>query len=146
MQGMSSAVGLCVLLASAAVGCGRSDAPELAPAGGTVTYNGQPLEGANVVFTPDAGGPAAYDTTDSEGQFEWMTRDQTGAMVGSGKVAITAFEELDELKAEHELTAADLEKMSQSRIPEKYGRTETSELTATVEAGEENRFTFELTD
>ena len=134
------------VLGTLAAGCGRSDAPELAPAGGTVTYKGQPLGGANVVFIPDAGGPAAHGTTGPDGQFTWMTRGESGAMVGSGKVAITAFQELDEPKEEHELTAADLEKMSQSRIPQKYGRAETSGLTAVINADEENTFKFDLTD
>ena len=139
-------IGLAVVLAAGVAGCGRSDAPELAPAGGKVTYNGEPLEGANVVYTPDAGGPAAYGVTGADGEFTLTTRGEPGAMVGSGKVVISAYQQLDEPKEEHELTAADLEKMSQSRIPEKYGRPETSGLTATVEADQENRFTFELAD
>lgn len=146
MRRMTSVFGLFAVLATTATGCGRSDAPELAEAGGTVTYNGKPLEGANVVFIPDAGGPAAYGTTGPDGTFTWMTRGEPGAMVGPGKVAITAFEELAEPKEEEDLTAEDLKKMSQSRIPEKYGRVETSGLTATVTGDGENKFTFELTD
>lgn len=146
MTGMRPVVGLLAAIATMAAGCGRGDAPELAPAGGTVTYNGEPLEGANVVFTPDAGGPAAYGMTGPNGEFTLSTRAEPGAMVGSGKVVITAFQELDEPKEEHELTAADLEKMSRSRIPEKYGRAETSGLRATVTADGENQFPFELTD
>ena len=138
-------LGLFSILSVAAAGCGRGDGPQLAEAGGKVTYKGSPLEGANVVFMPDSG-PAAYAATGPDGTFAWTTRGEAGAMVGSGRVAITAFEELDEPKDEEDLTAEDLRKMSQSRIPVKYGRVETSGLTATVTADGENTFSFELTD
>ena len=138
-------IGACAALALTAAGCGGDDGPQLAEAGGTVTYNGKPVQGANVVFVPESG-PAAYGSTGPDGTFTWMTQGQRGAMVGPGKVAITAFEELDEPKSEEELTAADLEKMSRSRIPQRYGRPETSRLTATVTADGENNFEFELTE
>jgi hypothetical protein len=67
-------------------------------------------------------------------------------MVGSGRIAITAFEQLDEFKDEEDLTAEDLARMSESRIPETYGRVESSGLTATVVADGDNNFPFELTD
>lgn len=127
------------------VGCGGSDGPQLAEATGTVTYKSEPLVGANVVFTPDSG-PAAYGNTDAEGRFIWMTQGKPGAMVSAGKVAITAYEQLPEPKEEDQLTAADLKKMNESRIPVKYGRTETSGLAAEVKSRGENHFTFELTD
>ena len=145
MGRMMWTTGLFAGLAMLAAGCGGDDGPQLAEAGGIVTYNGEPLKGANVVFMPDAGGPAAYGTTGADGHFTWMTRGQTGAMVGTGKVAITAFEELAEPKEEHELTAEDLKKLNTSRIPENYGRVENSGLTATVTADGENSFTFGLT-
>jgi hypothetical protein len=133
-------------LAIAIAGCGKSDAPELAEARGTVTYKDQPLEGASVVFIP-ASGPAAYGTTDADGKFTWMTRGESGAMVGPGKVVITATEMLDEPKEEEDLTEADLKKMSQSRIPLRYSVAETSGLTATIEVdAEKNEFPFTLTD
>ena len=145
MERLTWIIGLSAVLAIASGGCGGGDAPELAEAGGTVTYKGQPLEGANVVFMP-ASGPTAYGSTGPDGTFTWTTRGQPGAKVGPGRVAITAFEELDEPKEEEDLTAEDLQKMSQSRIPAKYGKPETSGLTATVTADEENKFEFDLTD
>jgi hypothetical protein len=66
-------------------------------------------------------------------------------MVGSGKVAITAFEPY-EMKNEEDLTAEDLNKMNKSRIPERYGRMEASGLTATVTAEGANAFSFDLTE
>lgn len=127
-------------------GCGKDDGPQLAEASGTVTYKGQPVDEANVVFIPDAGGPASYGMTDAEGKFSLTTGSESGAMVGTGKVAITAYVQLDEPKEEEDLTEEDLKKMSESRIPEKYGRVETSGLTATISADSENSIPFELTD
>jgi hypothetical protein len=126
-------------------GCGGPKGPQMAEATGTVTYKGQPLANANVVFTPDSG-PAAYGNTDAEGHFVLMTQGKSGAMVSGGKVSITAYEQLAEPKEEDKLTAEDLKKMSQSRIPAKYGRTETSGLTAEVKPRTENKLTFDLTD
>lgn len=135
---------LLAVLATMTSGCGRADGPVLAAAGGTVSYKGAPLEGASVVFAPDKG-PTAYGTTDAEGKFVWTTQGEPGAMVGSGKVAITAFEPY-EMKNEEDLTAEDLNKMNKSRIPERYGRMEASGLTATVTAEGANAFSFDLTE
>ncbi len=137
----------CVIALSgfiALCGCGGGDGPELADAGGVVTYHGKPIEGANVVFIPDSG-PAAYGTTNAEGRFVWTTREDRGAAVGPGKVAITAVPAY-QFKSEAELTSATIKKMGQSLIPTKYGRAETSGLTVTVESGEENDFTLALKD
>ncbi len=134
----------CVCLVLLLVGCGSSDGPELADAGGVVTYNGKPIGGANVIFIPD-NGPAAYGTTGDDGRFQWNTREDKGAAVGSGKVVITAVPAY-QFKSEEELTSAMVKKMGKSLIPTKYGREETSGLTATVESGEKNEFTFSLKD
>lgn len=132
------------VLAVAIAGCG-GDRPTLANAGGKVTYNGSPLEGATVTFIPDSG-PAAVGRTEADGTFTLKTRGQPGAAVGPGKVAITAVEQLIEYEGDEEPSDEELEKMSKWLIPEKYGHILTSELTATVEEGEDNHFPFDLTD
>lgn len=133
-----------LIFAAALPGCGGGDGPELADAGGTVKYKGKPVPGATVVFMPDSG-PAAYGTTGTDGRFTWTTRELTGAMVGPGKVAITAVPAY-EFKSEQELTSAIVKKMGSSLIPVKYGRSETSGLSVSVKSGEKNDFTFELKD
>jgi hypothetical protein len=124
-------------------GCGSSDMAPMAEAGGTVTYNGAPLEGATVMFMPDTGMPST-GVTDAEGRFTFNTRGEEGAVVGPGKVAITAVEQLIVVKG-REPTAQELANMSRSLIPEKYSHPTTSELTAEVKSDDDNHFKFELT-
>lgn len=125
------------------IGCGSSDKPPMADAGGTVLYNAAPLEGATVIFAPEAGMPST-GVTDADGRFTLNTRGEEGAVVGPGKVAITAVEQLIVVEG-REPTADELENMSRSLIPEKYGHPTTSGLTAEVKADEENDFKVELT-
>jgi hypothetical protein len=146
MRTMLGMICVYVTISCFLAGCGKSDKPEMAEAGGLVTYNDEPLDSASVVFIPTSG-PAAYGTTDAQGKFTWMTRGESGAMVGEGQVVITANVMLDEPKEEEDLTEADLRIMGQSRIPLKYAKAETSGLSATIGPNkEENQFTFSLTD
>ena len=143
MRRMTWIIGLVAALAITATGCGRGDKLLMADAGGTVTYNGDPVEGATVVFAPDSGLPAT-GVTDAEGRFTWNTRGEPGAVVGPGKVAITAVEQLIVVEG-REPTAQELANMSRSLIPEKYSHPMTSELSADVKEDENNEFKFELT-
>lgn len=72
-------------------GCGGSAGPELAPAQGTVTLNGQPLAGARVTFvSQQEGGSVGVGTTDAEGHYEIsFTAKRMGAMVGPTLVRIS---------------------------------------------------------
>lgn len=59
-----------VFAAMIAVGCGSpGDQPELGYVSGTVTLDGKPLPGVNIIFRPETGRPAA-DQTDEEGNYE----------------------------------------------------------------------------
>src|SRR5262245_19668277 len=75
-----------------AAGCG-GDAPELAPAGGTVMHDGAPLANANVVFIPESKGPAAVGLTGADGKFQLTTGGEPGAALGKHKVAVSAEDE-----------------------------------------------------
>src|SRR4051794_7441641 len=58
------------------IGCGESG-PKLVQVTGNVTLNNKPLEGAEVVFTPDASnleGQPATDMTGPDGNYKAMTR------------------------------------------------------------------------
>ena len=143
MRCMTWTIGVVAALAITAAGCGGGDKLLMADAAGTVKYNGTPLEGATVVFVPDSGLPAT-GVTDADGRFTWNTRGEPGAVVGPGKVAITAVEQLIVVEG-REPTAQELANMSRSLIPEKYGHPTTSQLSAEVKVGENNEFKFELT-
>ena len=72
-------------------GCGRSQ-PTLAPVQGQVFYNGQPLAGGTIVFTPDpergGRGPQAWAEVAADGRFTLYTGRKKGAVVGWHRVTI----------------------------------------------------------
>ena len=72
-------LGLCLLVCVVA-GCNRSGL-NLAYVDGVVTYNGQPVQNAGVIFKPESG-PFAMGTTDAEGKFTLTTANHAGAIVG----------------------------------------------------------------
>ncbi|MEZ6067905.1 MAG: carboxypeptidase-like regulatory domain-containing protein [Planctomycetaceae bacterium] len=74
------------------VGCGGStvdDKPELAQVKGTVTVDSKPVEGAQVMFSPETGA-ASTAVTGADGTFTLTYSDGTpGAAIGSHRVSIT---------------------------------------------------------
>lgn len=161
---------LCFCLALL-VGCSSgTKGPKLAPADGTVTYMGNPLAGATVMFVP-AKGPVAMGVTDMSGKFRLATGTIRGAVIGPMKVSITAMSvsesdagmdaiskrpqsqaEADAyMKKAAEMQAAmasgqAAEVMPKSLIPEKYGKAETSGLEYEIKANGPNHFEIALTN
>ncbi len=83
------------VVAVAVCGCSGSEYP-LANVSGVVALDGQPLEGAKLVFSPKGDsenpypGPKSIGKTDAEGRFQLITRDgDSGAVVGNHRVRIT---------------------------------------------------------
>ena len=147
------------ILAVAAIGCSsESHVPEgveLHPAGGKVTYKGQPVEGATVTFRPSGQTASAVAMTNADGTFQLRAFPEAeGAVAGDYTVTVVkrvaASENVDSF--------AEMEKRSQagqpasappafrSLVPEKYSDPEQSGLKATVAAEGENQFEFALTD
>lgn len=139
---------LCLLLGASAVlaGCGGvNDAPQTVPVRGIVTYKGNPMPKISVAFIPATGfGQIAEGTTNEEGRFELQTREPgDGAVEGSYKVALNYVP--DTVPGMPGFT--DGAKAEPSTIPGKYGDSNMSGLTATVDKDEsKNEFKFELTD
>lgn len=119
------------------VGCDRG--LQLGPAEGTVTLDGQPMEGASVIFTHVEGGPAATGSTDAQGRFKLRSVNREGAKVGEHKVTITKKETLN--LGPFGPTSPEGIKIIW-HVPEKYSKAETSGLTATVP---DEEIKFELT-
>jgi hypothetical protein len=145
----ASLIGLlvCLLLCT---GCSGRRGPQLAAAGGVVTYKGQPVDEATVTFSTELG-PPAIGRTDSNGAFAFNTRGKSGAVVGPGVVSIIAVKQDRELtEQESSQLAGDrlealLAKITHHMIPKKYGHPSTSGLTVTVsEDPMKNQFTFDL--
>jgi hypothetical protein len=123
--------GLIISIPAVVAGCGRGDAPETAPARGTVTMHGKPLANVGVTLFPPKG-PIASGNTNERGEFTLSTSSPgDGAPIGLNKVTIGAAEEGPP-------------KPGAARIPDRYGRPDSSGLTAEIKRGEKNVFTFEL--
>ncbi len=131
-------------------GCGGgSGAPELAPAGGCLTYRGNPLANALVTFASESGARISYSTTDKFGRYQLGTfRPGDGAVVGKQRVTVVA-QGPRRLPPSGTLGAGMPGGPSLPGlplIPEKYFDPATSGLTAEVHAGASNVFDIELVD
>ncbi len=139
----------CVAIA----GCGEQALEGVVPVSGTVTYQGQPVEGANVIFTPVAEGRAASGVTDSRGRYTLTTlQPGDGAEPGSYRVMIQKTETEGGLTEEEAQAYFEQHGTppptgeTRHLLPAKYARPDTSELTAEVREGENNVFDFALAD
>jgi hypothetical protein len=134
------------------VGCrGGTQGPPLAKVSGKVTYKGEPLANANVLFVPSKGRPA-QGTTDQEGLFTLTTnKDGDGAAVGEHVIIVTKIappEGMSEQEfAEKQKSAgAGSNVRGKSAVPEKYTMVSTSPLKYTVTSGENKDVKVEITE
>lgn len=148
-------------------GCSKGTNLPTVSVSGTVTYKGQPLDGAEVGFVPTSpDGKPANAVTDPQGNFTLQTylggtKQVSGAMPGDYTVVIR--------KEEHASAGngppppadpEELRKQMQQRssgqsnappgpkllTPEKYSATASSPFKATVKPSGNEPFKFELTD
>ncbi len=131
----AAALGLAAGLALSAVSCG-GDGPKLYPVTGKVLFNGQPVEGASVVFVPDGGGDLRPSgTTDEDGSFSLSTYPHgEGAPAGNYVVLVTKYPE----------NARELE-TPKSELPTKYADQAAALLKATVQEERTDLAPFQLT-
>jgi len=141
----------CLLLAltftflTATLGCGGqdSDRVEVFPVSGKVLVNGQPAEGASVIFysqSPDSEGkkmPVPGGTTDANGDFQLTSYESgDGAPAGEYKVAVVWYEPPSP-------NATGVSEQP-DRLRGRYANPQTSKLTARVEQGCSELPPFEL--
>ena len=120
-------VGLCCLFA---IGCSDGK-PRRVPVTGTVTYNGKPLPGGDVVFVPadTSNGFRARGKANERGQFALTTFDEgDGAMPGEYKVTVFAYRPADP-KRDAGMIAP---RVGFPAVPQKYFDQQTTDLTAVV--------------
>ena len=135
-----------VAFATVLVGCGDSG-PKLVDAKGKVTYKGEPLPKAQVVFVPEGNEITALAMTDEQGEFQITTEGRPGAVPGKYKVAITAIKLLKEIPPERagSMSNEEIYANQKSLIPQKYNNGISSGLTADVsEDPSQNQFAFDL--
>lgn len=133
------AIAGCVALV---VGCTKSaPGPDTHPVSGKVTYKGEPAAGVTLTFHATGQGQTSQAFTDETGEFVASTNYDMGKSSKPGMIA-----------DEYRVTAVKLDRASikttlaapKELLPKKYGSADDSGLTATVVAGEENRFDFDL--
>ena len=129
---------LTVFAASLCLGCGDSG-PEVGNVEGTITLDGEPLEGANVEFQPlfSDGSPSySLDKTDANGYYKMgYQADREGVLIGKFQVQISTMDDIKQPDGSN--------KRLPERVPEKY-RGIDSELEFEVVKGD-NSADFDLT-
>lgn len=155
-----------ILLLGILVGCGGVESG--IPVTGVVTLDGSPVGGTTVTFSPVNGGGVAVGMTDGSGRYSLSSGVGTGARPGTYAVTITKIDsgsapatgpdpremgpDLTEEQRQKILEAAKTQQAARdardtgpASIPERYGSTDTSGLSAVVEPGGRTEFNFELT-
>jgi hypothetical protein len=124
---------------------------------GTIKLAGGPLPGAQVAFVSSDDQPVALGTTDDSGAFKLTTYEaDDGAAAGKYSVVVTkyknesvgeALESEDENYGKdsgHDAQGAETTEETNNLVPSQFAKSETTTLKATVEAGGENKFDFDL--
>lgn len=149
------------LLSLCSFGCGGSSAGrvDVYPVTGTVKFNGAPVIGAFVSFTPQEGQPAATGRTDDSGKYSLTTYEGSdGAAAGNYAVIVMKFNsgsaEAGDTEAGHITDANAQAQASHSAkdaaggdddlLPPSYADKATTPLKAAVKSSGENVFDFEL--
>jgi len=114
---------------------------------GTVTYEGQPLAGASVNFSPEGTGDAAFATTDADGKYKLQTlRGEVDAGTTAGDYVVT-ISKYDEIPTGKKYKGDDGEMYdettSKPALPETYMNRAKTPFKKTVVQGK-NTFDFAL--
>jgi hypothetical protein len=135
-----------LLVAGCSGGSGNSKLPPLVKVTGTVQYQGQPIEGADVTFNNAVAGYTAIGKTDASGKFVLATDGQEGVVAGKQIVAIRRVEVTDNTPPGVDLSAGGVAAPPTIRwiVPEKYSIPTTSGLSAEVKAGGPHEIPFDL--
>lgn len=134
-------------------GCGGGKVQTLpaAKVTGTVTYKGQPVEGAMVMFVSDEVPITPTGTTDAQGKFTLTTNEPgDGAPPAMYNVLVTKYPNIetpdttaDPLNPQP-VEGTDTPTESKNELPDIYSSVLSTSLQAFVEDGKENHFDFDL--
>ena len=133
----------CLAMAAIALLAGGCDqGPEMAPAGGTVYYNNEPLPYGSVMFQPARGQPATGQIQ-PDGTFKMSSFEPgDGATVGPNKVRVNCYS--SQSPGEKAKPVIGERSIGALLIPRKYTSFYTSGLTADVQSGDNEPYVFRL--
>jgi hypothetical protein len=133
---MNTRLGLPTLLLVCILGVqGCGDSSKLYPVEGTVTVDGNAIEGATVIFTSQDGQISAAGLTSASGKFKLLTNGKEGVPAGSYKVAVTKVSspQLDTGESQPDPTKSYTEFMKKSGMqPGKQGMKATAGMKSEV--------------
>ena len=142
---------LCLVM----TGCGAGSDPrhkDLVPASGTVSYKGEPVEGATIIFYhEDASIQGGSTISEADGKFALRTFSGLGALPGNYKVTVVKEEVLNPLSPEEIERLEREDKVPpplqiKSHLPQKYRLKTSTPLDITIPAGGNKEIKLELTD
>lgn len=124
----------------------NSNLPPLVKVTGTVSYQGQLIEGADVTFNNVEAGYTAVGKTDASGKFVLTTEGEEGVVAGKQVVAIRRVDVIDNTPAGVDVSAGGVATPPTIRwiVPENYSIPTTSGLTAEVSSGGPQEIPFDL--
>jgi hypothetical protein len=129
------------LLFLVGAGCGTKP-PKLTPVRGQVFYQGMPMRGGTIVFTPDSDrggrGPLARAEIQADGRYVLRTEDELGAVAGWHRITVMAVETPAAVPTSQRFVVPRL------LLPSKYCDPELSGLLREVKPGQENQFDLYL--
>jgi hypothetical protein len=131
---------LAALFVLSLAGCGDSNRMPTYTVSGTVTFRGEPLEGACVMFIPAQGRPAS-GKTDAGGRFTLLSYAAgDGAIAGEHTVCIARYvaDPADKSGSPYQRTI--------NALPAKYATPLQSPLRATITKLGPNEFSFDIHD
>lgn len=134
---------VCGILIGVPVGCSGKKEVDTVAASGTVTYKGDPVANATVVFNPVTSGPLAIGVTDDNGKFTLKTNKIDGAKPGDYKITVAPKTEETPMPGTKEAAEA-AKKKKQPSFPDKFRRVESTTLKETVSASGTNEFELNL--
>ena len=140
-----SHVALLLFVVVLVAGCGPKG-PAVNYVEGTVTFDGKPLDKAQLFFHPQDGGLPATGMTDANGKYKLTSLQGggvgKGATAGDFVVAITRWTD-EPSRIERDRASGESMAFFDSVIPERYTTQHTTPLTFTVVTGK-NRFDIDI--
>lgn len=153
MYRISICVSIAVLFSSCLTGCGaKNTLSGLVPAGGSITYNSKPIDGATVNFIPvdqSSGKRSAVATTDTGGTFVMRTlHPNDGVAPGEYKVTVTKIHSEEQRDKDGKSLGPGSQSPAAVKhlVPAKYASPNTSGLVVTIGDKGKTDIVFELTD